>query len=62
MDFMSMSERSEEVFLVRVKLKQEREHGFAAPILIYEFILSDQSFLEEEIKDVPDSLFTFIEY
>jgi hypothetical protein len=40
MGFIPMSERSEEVFLVRGKLKQKHEQGFSVPIFIYDSYFS----------------------
>ena len=49
----------EQVFLVRGKLKQEHEQGFAFPVFIYDFLLF-YYFLKEEMKSVPAGLFAFI--
>ncbi len=45
----------EQVFLVRVKLKQEHEQGFAVPIFNDDFY-----FLEEEFESILAGLFAFI--
>lgn len=62
MDFMSMSERSEEVFLVWENLSRNANRDSPPQFSFMSLYLSYQSFPEKEMEDVPDDLFAFIEF